>query len=162
VSTVTRDLRAALSKVKAALMRRGRTVHDAEDLMQEAWVRLACYERNQQVEKPDAFLMRAALNLSIDTHRLRQSRGEEVMLEDVLLVDLAPGAEEVMLARERVARLSVCLSRLPDRTREILLANRIDDLSYAEIARQHQIGVSAVERHVAKALMLLTIWMEGW
>lgn len=159
---MTRDLRAAFARVKAALMRRGRTEQDAEDLMQEAWVRLACYERERHVEQPEAFLMRAALNMSIDTYRLSQRRGEEVLLDDEVLIDLAPGAEAVLLARERVARLSVCLSRLTDRTREIFLANRIDGLSYQEIARQHQISVSAVERHIAKALLLLTTWMEGW
>lgn len=159
---MTRDLRAAFARVKAALMRRGRTAHDADDLLQEAWVRLACYERGQPVEKPEAFLMRAALNLSVDAHRLRQSHGEEVLVEDELLIDIAPGTEVVLLARERVARLSVCLSRLSERTRDIFLAHRVDGLSYQEIARQHQVSVSTVERHVAKALMLLTAWMEGW
>jgi RNA polymerase sigma factor (sigma-70 family) len=157
-----RDLRAAFARGKAALMRRGRTEHDAEDLLQEAWVRMACYEREQPVEKPEAFLMRAALNLSIDAYRLRQSHGEEVLLEDEVLIDVSPGAEAVLLARERVARLSVCLSRLGDRTREIFLAHRIDGLSYQEIARQHQTSVGTVERHIAKAMLLLTTWMEGW
>lgn len=125
-------------------------------------MRLACYERNQPVEKPDAFLMRAALNLSIDAYRLRQSRGEEVVLEEQVLLDLSPDAEAVLLAKERVVRLSVCLSRLGERTREIFLAHRIDGLSYQEIAREHHLSVSTVERHVAKALLLLTAWMEGW
>ena len=157
-----KNWQAAYACVKAALMRRGRTEHDADDLLQEAWMRLACYERKQPVEKPEAFLMRAALNLSIDAHRLRQSRGEEVMLEDVVLIDTTPSAEEVVLARERVARLSVCLGRLTDQTREIFLAHRIEGMSYQEIARQHNLCVSTVERHVAKALLLLTTWMEGW
>src|ERR1700687_3164437 len=110
---------AAFARVRAALMRRGRTVHDADDLVQEAWVRLACYERVQTVAKPEAFLMRTALNLSIDTHRIRTSHGEEVVLEEVVLVDPGPTAEAAVLARERIARLSVCLGRLNDKTREI-------------------------------------------
>lgn len=55
-----------------------------------------------------------------------------------------------------------CLLRLSERTRDIFLAHRVDGLSYQEIARQHQVSVSTVERHVAKALMLPTAWMEGW
>ena len=158
-----KDLRDAFSRVKAALMRRGRTEHDADDLLQEAWVRLACYERGQPVEKPEAFLMRAALNLSIDAHRLRQSHGEEVLLEDVVLVDTTtPSAEAVLLGRERVARLGVCLGRLTEKTREIFLAHRVQGISYADIARQHNLAVSTVERHVAKATLLITTWMEGW
>ena len=156
------DWRSALARVKGALLRRGRTEQDADDLLQEAWIRLASYESERPVEKPEAFLMQVALNLSIDSHRARQTRGEEVLLEDVVLVDVTPSAEAVLLARERTARLSVCLRRLTDKTRDILLAHRIEGLTYAEIAQRHNLSVSTVERHVAKAMLQLTTWMEGW
>jgi len=153
---------ATFARVKSALMRRGRSEQDADDLVQEAWVRLACYAQEQEVERPEAFLMRAALNLSIDAHRARVTRGEELMLEDVVLVDASPSAEAVLLARERVARLGVCLGRLNPRTRAIFLAHRIDGMSYPQIAVAHGLSVSAVEKHIAKATLQLTTWMEGW
>ena len=153
---------AAFSRVRAALMRRGRSVHDADDLVQEAWVRMTCYEREQTVAKPEAFLMRTALNLSIDTHRMRVNHGEEVLLDEVVLVDAAPNAEAVVLARERVARLSVCLERLSEKTRDIFLSHRVDGMSYHQIAQRHQLSISTVEKHVAKATMQVTGWMEGW
>lgn len=156
------DWRSAFSRVRAALVRRGRSEHDADDLLQEAWVRLACYEREQPVDEPEAFLMRAALNLSIDAYRLRHSHGEEVLLEDVVLVDTSPSTEAVLLARERVARLGVCLGRLTEKTRTIFLAHRIEAKTYQEIAREHDLAVSTVEKHVAKAVMQVTAWMEGW
>ncbi|MBK1687837.1 RNA polymerase sigma factor [Rubrivivax gelatinosus] len=161
-TTMADDLRAVLARVKAALMRRGRTEHDAEDLLQEAWVRLACYAREQPVDKPEAFLMRAAMNLSIDAYRSRLAHGTEVLLDDVVLVDMSPTAEEVLLARQRFARLSVCLARLSPRSREVFLAQRIEGLSHHEIARRYQISTSTVEHHIAKALLQLTTWMEGW
>ena len=153
---------AAFSRVRAALMRRGRTTHDADDLVQEAWVRLACYEREQTVIEPEAFLMRTALNLSIDTYRARITRGDEVLLDEVVLIDTTPGAEAIVLARERMARLSLCLGRLNDKTRDIFLAHRVDGMSYQEIAQRHQMSISSVEKHIAKALLRVTSWMEGW
>jgi len=156
------DWQATLSRVRGALMRRGRTVHDADDLVQEAWVRLACYEREQPVDKPEAFLMRAALNLSIDTHRARVTRGEEVLLDEVVLVDTSPGVEATLLGRERIARLSVCLRRLSEKTRVIFLSHRVDGLTYQEIAQRHELSISTVEKHVAKATLQVTSWMEGW
>lgn len=159
---MTTNWQSAFARVRAALMRRGRSAHDADDLVQEAWVRLACYERDQAVAKPEAFLMRTALNLSIDTHRARVNHGEEVLLDEVVLIDAAPTAEAVVLARERVARLSVCLGRLSEKTRDIFLAHRIDGMSYQQIAQRHQLSISTVEKHVAKATMQVTSWMEGW
>jgi len=156
------DWKSALSRVRAALMRRGRTGHDADDLVQEAWVRLACYELGQTVAKPEAFLMRTALNLSIDRHRVQVTRGEEVVLDEVVLVDSSPSAEVTLLARERNERLLVCIGRLGQKTREIFLAHRFEELTYQEIAQRHQLSISTVEKHIAKAIMQLSRWMEGW
>jgi RNA polymerase sigma-70 factor (ECF subfamily) len=159
---MTKDWLTVFARIKAALMRRGRSVHDADDLVQEAWVRMACYERDHVVEQPDAFLMRTALNLSIDAHRTRTGHGEEVDLEEVVLLDLSPDTETVVLAKERMARLSECLGRLSPKTRDIFLAHRIDALTYQQIAHRHGLSVSTVEKHIAKATLQLTTWMEGW
>jgi len=156
------SLQAALSRVKVALMRRGRTTHDADDLVQEAWIRLACYDSEAAVRQPEAFLMRVALNLSIDAHRTRMSHGEEVMIDDVVLIDTAPTPEAVVLGREREARMSVCLGRLGGKTRDIFLAHRVEGLSYQEIAQRHRLSISTIEKHVAKAMLQITCWMEGW
>jgi len=156
------DWPSVFSRVKSALRRRGRSDHDADDLVQEAFVRLTCYERKQTVDKPEAFLMTTALNLSIDSHRSRERRGEEVLLEDVVIVDTAPRAEDILLSRERLNRLSECMKRLNDKTRTIFLAHRVDGLTYQEIARIHGLSISSVEKHVAKAALLITGWMEGW
>jgi RNA polymerase sigma factor (sigma-70 family) len=155
-------LKATLARVRAALRRRGTSAQDVDDLVQEAWVRLACYERKQVVAQPEAFVMRAALNLAIDAHRMRVNHGDEVLVEDVILIDIAPTAEATLLARERVARLSEGLARLSDKTRTIFLAHRIDGQTFEEIAQHHGITISAVNKHVAKALLQLTTWMEGW
>ncbi|MGM9484909.1 RNA polymerase sigma factor [Roseateles sp. NT4] len=159
---MTTNWRAAFSRIRAALVRRGRSEQDADDFVQEAWVRLACYEQDRTVQKPEAFLMRAALNLSIDAHRSRSTRGEELVLDEVVIIDAAPGAEDVLLARERMARLGVCLGRLSEKTREIFLAHRVDGATYQQIARSRGISISTVEKHVAKAMLQLSTWMEGW
>lgn len=125
-------------------------------------MRLACYERKETVAEPEAFLMRAAINLSIDAYRASRNRSEHVLLEEVVLIDSTPGAEAVLLARERIARLSECLACLDVRTRRIFLAQRVDGVSYLEIARDNRLSVSSVEKHIAKATLVVTRAMEGW
>ncbi len=159
---MVKNWQGVFSRVRSALMRRGRTEHEADDLVQEAWIRLERYQRERPVHEPEAFLMQTALNLSVDAHRARRVRGEEVLLDDVVLVDTRPSAESVLLARERLERLSACLGRLNDKTRAIFLAHRVDGISYQQIAKLQGLSVSSVEKHIAKATMLVTSWMEGW
>jgi len=161
-TAVNSSLHTAFKRIRAALIRRGRSGEDADDFVQEAWVRLACYEREQVVDVPEAFLMRTALNLSIDAHRSSVCHGEQLMVDEVVLLDTAPGTEAIVLARERMARLSLGLGRLTDKTRDIFLSHRIDGLTYQEIAQNHGLSISTVEKHVAKATLQLTSWMEGW
>lgn len=156
------DWAIVFSRVKAALRRRGRSEHDADDLVQEAWIRLAVYQKDNPVAQPEAFLMRAALNLSIDAHRTATNRGEQLLLEDVVVIDGQPSAEDVLLGRERLTRLSECVGQLDDLTRAILLAHRLDGLSYQEIAKRHGVSISTVHKHIGKALLLITGKMEGW
>ena len=156
------NIKKTLSSIHAALRRRGNSAQDAEDLVQEAWVRLAGYQREQVVVQPEAFMMRTALNLSIDAHRARATRGDEVLVEESVIIDLAPTAEDSMLAKERLARLSEGLSRLSETSRAILLAHRLDGLTYGEIARAQGVSVTTVHTHIAKATLQLTTWMKGW
>jgi RNA polymerase sigma factor (sigma-70 family) len=150
------------ARIRDALRRRGSSTQDAEDIVQEAWVRLARYEREQVVDKPEAFLMQTALNLAIDEHRGRVVHGEQVELEEVILVDESPPVEAVVLGRERMARLHYCLGRMTGKSRDIFLAHRLGGQTYREIADHHGLSISTVEKHIAKATLQLITGMEGW
>lgn len=154
--------KAALARVKAVLMHRGRTRQEAEDLVQEAWLRLALYERDQKVNQPEAFLMRAALNLSIDEFRSGRHQFVHVPTEEQVLVDAAPAVEAILLGKERLARLTECLASLDPRTQQIFLAHRLNGTSYRDIAKEHGLSVSSVEKQIAKATLVLARFMEGW
>lgn len=153
---------AVFSRVGADLMRRGRTPYEAGNLVHEAWVRLACCELERVIEKPEAFLIRAAPTQPIDVHRTRMSRGEELALDDVAVVDLAPRADAALLGKKRAERIAACLARLPDRTREIFLAHRVYGRTYNDIASELGISTNAVEKLIAEATLQVTCWMEGW
>jgi len=159
---VKKHLPPVFARIRDALRRRGSSSQDAEDIVQEAWVRLARYERGQVVDNSEAFLMQTALNLAIDAHRGRVTHGEQVVLDEVILVDESPPVEAVVLGRERMARLNYCLGRLSDKNRDIFLAHRLDGQTYREIADHHGLSISTVEKHIAKATLQLITWMEDW
>ena len=65
-----RVLKSQLRQLQKFLRRRGSSPQDAEDLVQEAVVRLFAYTRKVgEVRNTEAFLTRTAMNLAVDLHR---------------------------------------------------------------------------------------------
>jgi RNA polymerase sigma-70 factor (ECF subfamily) len=70
--------------------------------------------------------------------------------------------DEVFAARARLRRVQEGLDQLPDRTRQIFILYRLEDMKCREIADRIGISESAVEKHIAKAMYFLNKWAEGW
>ncbi len=95
-----------------------------------------------------------------DEHR-RATRlaGEGALLT---IVEDGPLADEVIAARERLERVKRGLEKMPARRREIFVMNRFEGLTYRVIAQRVGLSQSMVEKEMAKAILFLTEWMEGW
>jgi RNA polymerase sigma factor (sigma-70 family) len=148
-------------QLRSKLQRRGARCEEADDLIQEAYLRFETYRRERPVENPDAFIARTAFNLAIDEHRRKRSAPFADFPPEILeIADSGPGPAEVWAARARLERLNAGLAAMNERTRSILLAQRVDGLSYSAIACREGISVSAVEKQIARAMLFLTEWMQ--
>ena len=147
----------------ARIRRRTRDDQDAEDLLHSAWLRLFAYRAEHEVRQPAAFLAQTAANLAVDKHRQGRRLAREP-LEDFEggLEDASPLQDEVLAARERLRRVQAGLERLPQRTRQVFVMHKVEGMKLREIAATLGITQSAVEKHVAKAVLFLTEWTEGW
>lgn len=149
-------------KLRRLLKSRGRSPHDIDDLMQEAFLRLQVYCRENKVQNEEAFLVTTVLNLSAEQGR-RASRVHLSTADDDLIniMDPAPDVQEILAGQQRLRRLMLGLQRLPPRCREVFLLNRSEGLSYIQIADQLGISLSMVEKHIARAAFFLRDWMVG-
>lgn len=140
------------------IARSTRSIDDAEDFLQSAFLRMIEYRSRHAVTNDTAFLVRAASNIAIDESRRRKVRAEPDIPMEVLveIPDEQPLQDEVFEARERLKRVRAALERLSPRTREIYFMHRIDGMKYREIAAELGITSSAVEKHIAKATMFIT------
>lgn len=154
------DIRTLFGKLRRLLKSRGRSAHDIDDLMQEAFLRLQVYCKENTVHNEEAFLVRTVLNLSAEQGR-RDSRANLSTAEDDFhnLIDPAPNADEILAEQQRLNRVMLGLQRLPPRSREVFLLHRSDGLSYQQIAMKLDISVSMVEKHIARAAFFLRDWM---
>lgn len=135
---------------------------DAEDLLHSAFIRLREYSSRHVVENPSAFLVRTAVNLAIDGRRQQAVRRETDLApaDFAEIADNRPLQDEVLTARRRLERVRLALAELTPRTRTIFLMHRVEGLKYREIAARLDITVSAVEKHIAKAVLHLASHAE--
>jgi RNA polymerase sigma-70 factor (family 1) len=124
----------------------------AEDLVQESMIKL--WENCAQVvfEKAKSFLYTVAVRMLTD-----QFRHDKVKLQFIKKaeVNTAVDASFEMEKKEFQQKLERAISALPEGQREAFLMNRIDKMSYAEIAEALGISVKAVEKRMHLALQNL-------
>jgi RNA polymerase sigma factor (sigma-70 family) len=151
-----------LAKARRAVLRRGVSEEDADELVQDAFLKIEQYERVHTARSKEALLVTAAINLSIDRAR-RKARAPFVDLKDIhAIADRTPDPAQIVEEQARLKHAADGLAQLPERTRRILLKRRLDDLSYAEIAASENMSVAAVEKQVARATLQLMNWMAEW
>jgi RNA polymerase sigma-70 factor (ECF subfamily) len=145
-------------RMRRVLVRRGNTRAEAEDLIQEAFLRMHEYcKKGGQVRQPEGFLMRTVLRLAVNARRdqHRDLYCEEQVENLTLIVDAKPTPDEVLAAEECLERMKDALDAVSRRTRDIFFMQRLDGLSYAEIAERLRLSVSAIEKQMASALAVL-------
>ncbi|QLF93810.1 RNA polymerase sigma factor [Pseudomonas sp. ABC1] len=136
------------------LLRKSRDPQLAADLTQESFLRLAEQKHGERIENVPAYLYRTAQNLLINHHRQQRCHKTDLASDEQLAeVESNDRAlEDVVAARQRVERLQRAMDELPPRTREIFRLNRIEGLTYTQVARMLEVSDSTVQKHLAMAL----------
>ncbi|WP_417613421.1 RNA polymerase sigma factor [Parasphingorhabdus sp.] len=145
-----RDYRPALI---AFFLRRTCNYAEAEDLAQEVFVRIASKD-HAAMRQTDAYIFQVAANLLRDRSRRAQVRTDyaaRLRLSDEFGIDpLDP--HRITAGRQSLALLTSALAELPDRTRQIFMLFRYEQIDQRTIAESFGISVSAVEKHVHRAM----------
>ena len=137
-------------------LRRGLTSEAAEDCAHETFARICATHGGDgsAIENPDAYLFAIAASVLADRGRRARVRHEveHGPIDDLPLVSEAPSPARVFEGREALMRLAAILDELSPRTREMFLLNRLDGLSYTQLATRFGITVSGVEKQMMKAI----------
>ena len=147
-------------------LRLGAQVHEAEDLVQELFLKLYdhahSYERRERFA---AYAFRIARNAWIDKRRRRSSRPDELSLEaggragmDAseplglrLPAEDAP-VGSALEQREELARMQVALDKLSEHHRMVFELGVLQELPYAEIAQSMNVPVGTIKSRMFHAV----------
>lgn len=140
----------------AFFLRRVHNHSEAEDLTQEVFARIAAMD-DREVRRADAYIFQVAANLLRDRGRRMAVRSEFVAgtraIDGRGVDPIDP--HRVAAGREAIHILRAGLEDLPERTRQIFLLFRYEQLDYRTIADSFGISSSAVQKHVYRAMAYL-------
>ncbi len=125
---------------------------EAQEIVQEAYVRLLKLDEPDAVSYLRAFLFRTAANLVQDRLKQRQRRGE---LRQLLVFDAPEPTADVELnvdAEEAVSIIRAAIEELPPKCRKAFLLHRVHQHSVQAVAEQMQLSVRMVRLYVARGL----------
>jgi len=148
---------ALTGKLRRYVRRRVGSRDDAEDVIQEAYLRVLRYSVDHGVEDRERLLFSAAKNLAVDSIRRRRTRDKTATSYAALEADTQtwPALDEQLYVQQRLSSVEAAVALLPERCREVFLLHRVGSLSYSQIAARCGISVSAVEKNIARACLLL-------
>lgn len=153
IGAIFLDNRTELMRFATARLR---DATDAEDILQDIWLKLENLESGP-VSEPLAYLYRMTENAIRDRQRseIRRRVREAHWVEDGDGPSkddkdtLSP--EKIAVERDRLKRVEVRISELPERTHYIFRAVRLDGRKQSDIAAELGISLSAVEKHLQRA-----------
>jgi RNA polymerase sigma-70 factor (ECF subfamily) len=146
-----------MSSLYAAALRMTRNAADAEDLVQETYLKayrgFSGFEEGTNLK---AWLYRILTNTYINTYRARKRRPEESDLEDVEdlylyrrlggleIASLGRSAEEDLLESYTDEEVKAAIESLPEQFRMAVLLADVEGFSYKEIAEILDIPIGTV------------------
>lgn len=128
-------------------------INQAEDLAQEVFMVVWNKRDSIQPEKVKSYLYTIATNLF-----LNEVKHQKVVLkfQSQPFEHASHHTPEFLMEEDEFRRqLEKAISELPEKNREVFLMNRIEKLTYKEIAERLDLSVKAVEKRMHKALSTL-------
>jgi len=127
---------------------------DIEDVLQETYAR-AADSKTEQINSPKSYLFQIARNIALNELN-RKSNKVTDYIGDLVNPELDNddvSIEAQVHDRLKMETFSSAVDELPDQCRRVFLLRKIYGLTHKEIARQLDISVSTVEKHLAKGLL---------
>jgi RNA polymerase sigma factor (sigma-70 family) len=123
----------------------------AADLTHDTFVRLLASPQVEAIVEPRAFLTTVARRVLANHYRRREIERAYLEALATLPEPQSPSPEARAIVLETLIEIDLMLDGLPSVAKQVFLLSQIDNLPYAQIAREVGISVSTVKRHMLKA-----------
>ena len=136
--------------------------HDAEDIVQQTFLRSYEAQARKKIEHPRAFMVRTATNLALNLAMKADNRLTDriACFDDSAVPLVTESLEEKVASQERLVLFCRAVQRLPPQCQRAYLLKKVYGLSRKEIAAQMKISESTVQKHIAKGTLMCAEYMD--
>ena len=161
-ATLAREAEPVRRWLTGFFRRRVREEADVEDLVQDVFARICARDSPEPIDHLGGYVLRTATSVLADRARRRTSHQADlhVAFDADRHGDEEIDPERVLSGKEDLHAATAALLSLPERTRTVVVLRRLEDYRYGDIARHLGISVSAVEKHMVRAIRHLSAEME--
>jgi len=139
--------------IKNFLYYKTKDIDVANDLAQETFLIVWNNREKVKLQTVDRYLYKIANNLFINHYKHQKVVYKHMRLVTPAVFNETP--EFVLEEKEFKKKLENSIASIPEKSRTVFLMNRIDKLTYAEIAKRLNLSEKAIEKRMQKALVIL-------
>ena len=142
--------------------RRVRNDAEIDDMVQDVFTRMVARDSAEPVEHLGGYILRTASSVLADRARRRFSQASEqhVAFDSELHGEDEVDPERLLGGEQELQAATTALLCLPERTRTVFILRRLEGQKFRDIAAHLGISVSAVEKHMLRAIQHLSREME--
>lgn len=148
--------------LRGYIKRRFPAVGDADDIVQESYLRLWHERAAKPVFFAKAFLFKVARHLAIDLSRRRAIFPVDVVrdLAGLDVIQDGPSLVATVSMQEKMRLLALAIDALPARCREIVILRKLQSLSQKEVAAQLRLSEKTVEAQLARGIKRCELFLR--
>jgi RNA polymerase sigma factor (sigma-70 family) len=142
--------------------RRVQNYAEIEDMVQDVFTRMVARDSTEPVENLGGYVLKTASSVLTDWIRRRSSHAasRHVPFEPELHGEEELDPARILGGREELQAATIVLLQLPERTRTVFVLRSMEGWRFQDIAAHLGISVSAVEKHMVRAIHQLSVDME--
>jgi len=131
----------------------------SQDVVQELFIKLWT-NRHQIIihDTVSAYLFRAARNASLNY--LRSQKNKQHALEGMQPPEIQTDSEDVEFENFLI-QLRECVDQLPERSRQVFVMNRFQELKLADISEKLNVSVKTIKNQLWKSLQYLRMCLQA-
>ncbi len=146
------DLVWAYKSLLPSIVKKSQCKSIAQDILHDGFLNFAFSKNPNRFAQPNAYLRTIVQNLAFEKYRkdaYLQSYLDSIEFDEASI----PSPEHLADIKQRLLLLDQIIQDLPARCREVFVLFRIDGLSQSQIAKDINISINMVERHLIRAML---------